>query len=65
MIYDIPTLIERLSNVVTLLPGDLIFTGTPSGIGNARSPKRFIRPDEVLTSSIEGIGTLVTRFTTT
>ncbi|WP_345801349.1 fumarylacetoacetate hydrolase family protein [Microbacterium sp. AZCO] len=62
MIYDIPELIFRLSAVVTLLPGDLIFTGTPSGIGNARTPKRFIHAGEVLTSEIEGIGSLTTRF---
>ena len=43
MIYDIPELIARLSAVVTLLPGDIIFTGTPSGIGNARTPKRFLQ----------------------
>jgi len=62
MIYTVPQLIERLSAIVTLLPGDLVFTGTPAGIGNARTPKRFIRPDEVLTSRIDGIGTLTTTF---
>lgn len=62
MIYDVPELIARLSAVVTLYPGDLIFTGTPSGIGNARTPKRFLRSGEVLTSAIEGIGELTTRF---
>lgn len=62
MIYDIPELIARLSAVVTLLPGDLIFTGTPSGVGNARTPKRFLQPGEVLTSTIEGVGELTTRF---
>ena len=63
MIYDIPELIARLSAVVTLLPGDLIFTGTPSGIGNARNPRRFIQAGEVLTSTIQDVGTLTTRFT--
>ena len=63
MIYDIPELIARLSAVVTLLPGDVIFTGTPSGIGNARTPKRFLRAGETLVSTIEGIGTIRTRFT--
>lgn len=62
MIYDIPELVARLSAVVTLLPGDLIFTGTPSGIGNARDPKRFLRPGETLVSTIEGIGSIRTRF---
>jgi 2-keto-4-pentenoate hydratase/2-oxohepta-3-ene-1,7-dioic acid hydratase in catechol pathway len=62
MIYDIPELIVRLSAVVSLLPGDLIFTGTPSGIGNARTPKRFLHPGETLVSTIEGIGQITTRF---
>jgi 2-keto-4-pentenoate hydratase/2-oxohepta-3-ene-1,7-dioic acid hydratase in catechol pathway len=63
MIYSVPILIERLSAIITLFPGDIIFTGTPAGVGNARTPKRFIQPDEVLVSSIEGIGDLTTRFT--
>lgn len=62
MIYDIPELIARLSDVVTLLPGDLIFSGTPSGIGNARTPKRFLQAGETLVSTIEGIGSIRTRF---
>lgn len=62
MIATVPQLVEQLSAVTILLPGDLIFTGTPAGVGNQRSPKRFIREHEVLTSEIEGIGTLVTRF---
>jgi 2-keto-4-pentenoate hydratase/2-oxohepta-3-ene-1,7-dioic acid hydratase in catechol pathway len=62
MIYSVPILIERLSAIITLYPGDIIFTGTPAGVGNARTPKRFIQPHEVLVSSIEGIGELVTRF---
>ncbi len=62
MIYDVPELIARLSAVCTLMPGDIIFSGTPAGIGNARTPKRFIRASDVLTSSIEGIGSITTRF---
>ena len=61
--YDVPELLVRLSAVCPLLPGDLIFSGTPSGIGNRRTPPRFIGPDDVLVSEIEGIGTLTTRFT--
>ena len=63
MIYDIPELIARLSAVVTLFPGDIVFTGTPSGIGNARTPKRFLHAGETLTSTIEGLGTMTTHFT--
>jgi 2-keto-4-pentenoate hydratase/2-oxohepta-3-ene-1,7-dioic acid hydratase in catechol pathway len=63
MIYSVPILIERLSAIITLYPGDIVFTGTPAGVGNARTPKRFIQPGEVLVSSIEGVGELTTRFT--
>ncbi|WP_062202016.1 fumarylacetoacetate hydrolase family protein [Demequina salsinemoris] len=62
MIYDIPELMARLSAVVTLMPGDLIFSGTPAGIGNRRTPPRFLRPGETLTSAIESVGTITTRF---
>lgn len=62
MLYDVPELLVRLSAVCPLLPGDIIFSGTPSGIGNRRTPQRFIAPDDVLVSEIEGIGTLTTRF---
>lgn len=62
MIYDVPELIARLSAVCVLQPGDLIFTGTPSGVGNARTPKRFLVPGEVLRSEIEGIGALEQTF---
>lgn len=62
MIYDVPELIARLSAVCPLLPGDLIFTGTPAGVGNRMEPQRFIAPDDVLVSEIEGIGELTTRF---
>ena len=62
MLYDVPELLVRLSAVCPLLPGDIIFSGTPSGIGNRRTPQRFIGADDVLVSRIEGIGELETRF---
>ncbi|GAA1002101.1 fumarylacetoacetate hydrolase family protein [Subtercola frigoramans] len=63
MIYGVADLIYELSRVCVLLPGDIIFTGTPSGIGNARTPKRFITVDDSLRSGIEGIGWLENTFT--
>jgi 2-keto-4-pentenoate hydratase/2-oxohepta-3-ene-1,7-dioic acid hydratase in catechol pathway len=63
LIFDIPFLVEYLSAVCPLLPGDLIFTGTPEGVGYARKPPRFLKTGDVLTSTIEGIGDLVTHFT--
>ncbi|MEO8263999.1 MAG: fumarylacetoacetate hydrolase family protein [Ilumatobacteraceae bacterium] len=62
LIFDIPTLVEYISALCPLLPGDLIFTGTPEGVGYARKPPRFLHPGDVLTSTIEGIGDLVTHF---
>lgn len=58
MIFPIPTLIAKLSAVLPLLPGDVIFTGTPAGVGLGREPQRWLRAGEVLTSTIEGIGGL-------
>ena len=65
MVYDVPELLARLSTVCPLQPGDLIFTGTPAGVGNARDPKVFLRAGDRLESTIEGIGTIVQTFTTT
>jgi 2-keto-4-pentenoate hydratase/2-oxohepta-3-ene-1,7-dioic acid hydratase in catechol pathway len=59
-IFDVPTVIEYISALCPLLPGDLIFTGTPEGVGYARTPPRFLHPGDILTSTIEGIGDLVT-----
>jgi 2,4-diketo-3-deoxy-L-fuconate hydrolase len=56
MVWSVPDLIESLSTVCRLLPGDVIFTGTPAGVGVARSPQRFLAPGDVVVSRIEGIG---------
>lgn len=58
LIFSIPELVERLSAVVTLMPGDLVFTGTPPGVGFGRSPRRYLRRGEVVRSSITGIGAI-------
>jgi len=62
LIFTVPQLIERLSHITPLLPGDLIFTGTPSGVGAARNPPRFLTADNVLETTITGIGTMHTTF---
>lgn len=62
LIFSVPDIISRLSEVVELLPGDLIFTGTPPGIGAARKPPRFLAPGDVLVTEIEGIGRITQRF---
>jgi 2,4-didehydro-3-deoxy-L-rhamnonate hydrolase len=61
LIFSVPQLITELSAVVPLLPGDIIFTGTPSGVGGARKPPRFLQPGDVIETWIEGIGTIRNR----
>jgi 2-keto-4-pentenoate hydratase/2-oxohepta-3-ene-1,7-dioic acid hydratase in catechol pathway len=58
MIFDVPALIEFLSGSTTLLPGTVILTGTPHGVGGARKPPVFLQPGDTITVSIEGIGEL-------
>jgi 2-keto-4-pentenoate hydratase/2-oxohepta-3-ene-1,7-dioic acid hydratase in catechol pathway len=58
MIFDVAQLISILSEAVTLEPGDVIVTGTPAGIGWARRPPLFMKPGDLCTVEIEGIGTL-------
>lgn len=58
MVFSVPELVARLSAVCPLQPGDLIFTGTPPGVGMARKPPRFLSPDTTLVSTIEGVGQL-------
>jgi 2,4-diketo-3-deoxy-L-fuconate hydrolase len=58
MIFSVPELVARLSAVCTLQPGDLIFTGTPDGVGMGRTPKRYLQAGTTLVSTIEGIGQL-------
>ncbi len=58
MIFDVPTLIEFLSGSVTLLPGTVILTGTPHGVGSARKPPRWLKAGDTVTVAIEKIGVL-------
>jgi 2-keto-4-pentenoate hydratase/2-oxohepta-3-ene-1,7-dioic acid hydratase in catechol pathway len=62
LLFPVPKLISLLSNVLPLLPGDVIFTGTPNGVGMGRSPQRWLRPGDELVSYIEGIGELRQHF---
>ncbi|HKW30872.1 MAG TPA: fumarylacetoacetate hydrolase family protein [Verrucomicrobiae bacterium] len=58
MIFDVPTLIEFLSGSTTLLPGTIILTGTPHGVGMAQNPPRWLKPGDSVTIEIEKIGAL-------
>jgi 2-keto-4-pentenoate hydratase/2-oxohepta-3-ene-1,7-dioic acid hydratase in catechol pathway len=61
LVFGVPQLIAELSSVLPLLPGDVIFTGTPAGVGIARKPPLFLRPGQTLDSWIEGIGSIRNR----
>ena len=61
LIFDVPDLIAELSSVLTLRTGDVIFTGTPSGVGMARKPPRSLAPGQVVESWVEGVGTIRNR----
>lgn len=58
LIFPIDVLIEELSSVMTLEPGDIIATGTPSGVGAARTPQRFLQPGDVVRIEISTLGVL-------
>ena len=58
LVFSVARLIAEISAVVPMLPGDLMFTGTPAGVGIGRQPPRFLREGEVVESWIEGIGTI-------
>ncbi len=58
MIYSVADLISIISEAITLEPGDIIVTGTPAGIGMARTPKLYMKPGDVVEVEIEGIGIL-------
>jgi acylpyruvate hydrolase len=58
LLFTPADLIAYLSEILTLLPGDIILTGTPGGVGAGRDPKVWLRPGQTLTTEIEGIGTL-------
>jgi 2,4-didehydro-3-deoxy-L-rhamnonate hydrolase len=61
LIFDVPRLVAHLSAVLPLLPGDVIFTGTPAGVGMARQPPRFLQAGQVLESWVDGIGSIRNR----
>jgi 2,4-diketo-3-deoxy-L-fuconate hydrolase len=58
LLFSVPSLVAELSRVVSLEPGDVIFTGTPAGVGVARKPPVFLKPGDELVTHVEGIGEL-------
>jgi len=61
LIHSVPSIVSYLSSVVVLWPGDVIFTGTPAGVGFTRTPPRYLAGGDELVSSIQGIGELRTQ----
>ncbi len=61
LVFDVSRIIAEISAVVPMLPGDLIFTGTPAGVGITSKPPRFLKEGEVIESWIEGLGTIRNR----
>ncbi|EDV94404.1 GH19847 [Drosophila grimshawi] len=59
MIYKIDDVINRLTETITLLPGDIILTGTPKGVGMHRSPPEFLKAGDVIKTEIVGLGTMI------
>ena len=58
MIFEIPDIVAYLSNICELFPGDVVYTGTPSGVGAGRTPPRFLRTGDVVETTIQDLGTL-------
>ena len=61
MVFSVPQLIAHLSRYCTLEPGDIVFTGTPAGVGSAHKPRRYLKAGEEIVSTIESLGTLRNR----
>jgi 2-keto-4-pentenoate hydratase/2-oxohepta-3-ene-1,7-dioic acid hydratase in catechol pathway len=56
MIFGPAYLVSYISQFMSLMPGDVIYTGTPSGVGLARSPPVFLKPGDVITLGVDGLG---------
>lgn len=61
LIFKLPEIIAHISSLTPLLPGDVISTGTPEGVGLGRTPQRWLKPEEEMVVSIEGLGSLRNR----
>jgi 2-keto-4-pentenoate hydratase/2-oxohepta-3-ene-1,7-dioic acid hydratase in catechol pathway len=59
LIFRIPELIEYISSITPMLPGDIVSTGTPAGVGMGRKPPRWLRPGDTVTVTLQGLSSLV------
>ena len=58
MIFSVAALIEYIASAITLVPGDIIATGTPAGVGHARTPPVYMNPGDVIEVEVAGLGRL-------
>jgi 2-keto-4-pentenoate hydratase/2-oxohepta-3-ene-1,7-dioic acid hydratase in catechol pathway len=58
LVFGVPALVEYISSITPLLPGDIVSTGTPSGVGMGRKPQRWLKPGDTVTVTVEGLGEL-------
>jgi 2-keto-4-pentenoate hydratase/2-oxohepta-3-ene-1,7-dioic acid hydratase in catechol pathway len=58
LVFKVPELVEYISSITPLLPGDIVSTGTPGGVGMGRTPQRWLKPGETVTVTVEGLGSL-------
>jgi 2,4-didehydro-3-deoxy-L-rhamnonate hydrolase len=58
LIFSVSEIVEYLSAIVELYPGDIIYTGTPSGVGQSRTPPEFLKPGDVIVSTLESVGSI-------
>ena len=56
LVFPPAALVAYISQIITLVPGDIIATGTPGGVGHARTPPRYLAPGSVMTTAIAGLG---------
>jgi 2,4-didehydro-3-deoxy-L-rhamnonate hydrolase len=57
MVFKVPKIVSYVSHYMTLLPGDVIVTGTPPGVGSGKKPPRFLNVGDVVTLGVDGLGT--------
>jgi 2-keto-4-pentenoate hydratase/2-oxohepta-3-ene-1,7-dioic acid hydratase in catechol pathway len=61
MIFSIDKVVSFLSSIVELRSGDVIYTGSPSGVGHGMKPPKYLQPGDVIETTLEGVGTIINR----
>jgi 2-keto-4-pentenoate hydratase/2-oxohepta-3-ene-1,7-dioic acid hydratase in catechol pathway len=61
MIFPIDQIVAHLSSICELYPGDVVYTGSPFGVGHGMKPPKYLQPGDVIETSLEGVGTMINR----